>query len=50
MKRFLYLLLALTLFVSAEATNPQKQKPTPEQAKNAMRDKVRQYHLALIIN
>lgn len=49
MKRFLYLLLALTLFVSAEATNPQKQKPTPEQAKNAMRDKVRQEKRAFLI-
>lgn len=49
MKRFLYLLLTLTFFVSAEAASPQKKKPTTEQAKIAMREKVRQEKRAFLI-
>ena len=49
MKRFLYLLLTLTFFVSAEATSPQKKKPMTEQAKIAMREKVRQEKRAFLI-
>ena len=49
MKRFLYLLLTLTFFTSAEAASPQKKKPTTEQAKIAMREKVRQEKRAFLI-